>query len=144
MPEPNKPYQELLKDPRWQKKRLEIMQKADFRCSECGSEKSTLNIHHGYYEKGKNPWEYSNSTLHCLCDDCHEERGKYEGFIKRLFSTLSLDKIERIVGYSIALYLKPGEIKSWTRNMRLGQCDACGIRHLCKKEDNINSIECIS
>jgi len=68
-----KSYYEKLKDPRWQKKRLEILERADFCCEDCGDEESTLHVHHGYYEKGLDPWDYANNTLWCLCEGCHFE-----------------------------------------------------------------------
>lgn len=64
-------YFEKLRDPRWQKKRLEIMQRAGFACESCGDNESTLNVHHGYYERGLEPWEYKSNTLWCLCEGCH-------------------------------------------------------------------------
>ena len=66
-------YADLLKDPRWQKNRLQIMERDGFRCSYCDSETHTLHVHHGYYEKGKMPWEYPDETLYCLCEKCHRE-----------------------------------------------------------------------
>jgi len=69
-----KSYYEKLKDPRWQKKRLEIMERADFSCECCPNiGNTTLHIHHGYYEKNVEPWEYPNETLWCLCEGCHIE-----------------------------------------------------------------------
>lgn len=67
-----KSYTELLKDPRWQRKRLEIMEYWGFKCSHCGDRTKPLNVHHGAYEKGRNPWDYPDEMLHCLCDDCHD------------------------------------------------------------------------
>lgn len=32
-----------------------------------------LHVHHTYYQKGKLPWEYPDSSLQCLCASCHEE-----------------------------------------------------------------------
>lgn len=64
-------YFEKLRDPRWQKKRLEVMEKANWKCACCGDSGSTLHIHHGYYESGYDPWDYEDKTLHCLCSDCH-------------------------------------------------------------------------
>jgi len=66
-------YFEKLRDPRWQRKRLEIMERAGFACEKCGDKTSTLNVHHGYYEKGLEPWEYESNTLWCLCESCHED-----------------------------------------------------------------------
>lgn len=53
-----KSYIELLKHPKWQKKRLEVLKLAGFQCENCGSEEETLHIHHAYYEKGLAPWDY--------------------------------------------------------------------------------------
>lgn len=67
-----KTYYEKLLDPRWQKKRLEILSRDNFTCERCGATDQTLHVHHGYYERGLDPWEYDPKTLHCLCDGCHE------------------------------------------------------------------------
>lgn len=66
-------YSELLRDPRWQKKRLEILQRDDWHCQRCGAKDQTLHVHHCYYGKGKKPWEYENTSLLTLCLDCHED-----------------------------------------------------------------------
>lgn len=68
-----KSYAEKLKDPRWQRKRLEIMERDGFACVKCGSKDQTLNVHHGYYEKGKEPWDYKSNTLWTVCQACHEQ-----------------------------------------------------------------------
>lgn len=64
-------YSEKLQDPRWQKKRLEIMQYADFRCQLCGDSTQTLHVHHSRYEAGKDPWDYPSGSLVCSCEKCH-------------------------------------------------------------------------
>lgn len=66
-----KTYGELLKDPRWQKKRLEIMQRDNFMCQECGDDKSPLAVHHLIYYTNRLPWEYDNDELKTLCEGCH-------------------------------------------------------------------------
>lgn len=66
-------YSDLLRNPRWQRKRLEVMQRADFKCERCGDGTVTLNVHHTYYERGRKPWEYPNESLECLCEPCHEK-----------------------------------------------------------------------
>jgi len=65
-------YSLLLKDPRWQKKRLDILSRDDWACRECGNREKTLNVHHCYYIYGKKPWEYSDDSLITLCEPCHE------------------------------------------------------------------------
>jgi hypothetical protein len=68
-----KTYSEKLKDPRWQRKRLEIMERDTFTCVICGDDKSTLNVHHTYYGKGKLPWDYDIKHLITLCEPCHKQ-----------------------------------------------------------------------
>ena len=64
-------YSEKLRDPRWQRKRLEVLQRDDFTCQECSSTTKTLHIHHLDYEKGFEPWDYPLDYLVTLCEDCH-------------------------------------------------------------------------
>lgn len=72
-----KSYWEKLRDPRWQRKRLEVMQKNDFKCQNCkdvlniDSDDLTLNVHHAWYEK-IDPWEYEEECYQCLCEPCHK------------------------------------------------------------------------
>lgn len=64
-------YAEKLRSPLWQRKRLEVMDKSDWKCALCADSTTTLNVHHPKYEHGKEPWEYDN--LICLCQECHEK-----------------------------------------------------------------------
>ena len=65
-------YYEKLKDPRWQKKRLEALQSKDFCCEICLDNEKTLNVHHKEYLKNYEPWEYDVDQLAVLCEECHE------------------------------------------------------------------------
>jgi hypothetical protein len=73
-------YKQKLLDPRWQRKRLEILQRDDFRCRFCRNSENTLHVHHLSYQG--NPWETPNEHLITLCEDCHEDethnRKEYE------------------------------------------------------------------
>lgn len=64
-------YSEKLKDPRWQKKRLQILERDKFQCQDCGHKGKTLHVHHKYYIFKKDPWEYPDDLLITLCEDCH-------------------------------------------------------------------------
>ena len=66
-------YSEKLKDPRWQKKRLDIMSRSNFSCEKCGETEKTLHVHHKIYLNEHEPWDYHDSLLSCLCADCHED-----------------------------------------------------------------------
>jgi len=65
-------YSEKLRDPRWQKKRLEILNRDEWECRRCLDKETTLHVHHVYYEDGKEPWEYPDKALVTLCATCHE------------------------------------------------------------------------
>jgi hypothetical protein len=86
-----KTYYEKLKDPRWQKKRLEVMQKNDFNCEICGDGESTLNVHHKEYLKDLEPWEYNIYQLACICQSCHEEQHNQFDLLKWVCSYARLD-----------------------------------------------------
>jgi hypothetical protein len=81
-------YSEKLRDPRWQKRRLEIMQRDKFSCRKCCDDTSTLNVHHRWYERGKEPWESTDECLVTLCERCHaaetEERQAEEARLIRI------------------------------------------------------------
>jgi len=65
-------YSEKLRDPRWQKKRLEILNRDDFTCIQCGDKESTLHVHHFIYIYGRDPWDYPDVNFIVLCKTCHE------------------------------------------------------------------------
>jgi 5-methylcytosine-specific restriction endonuclease McrA len=67
----NQSYSEKLKDPRWQKKRLEILERDGWACRFCGCKEKTLHAHHTIYLK-PDPWDYPDKVIITLCDDCHE------------------------------------------------------------------------
>lgn len=75
-------YSEKLKDPRWQKLRLKILERDKWTCQSCTATEHTLHVHHCYYKIGLEPWEYPEQSLITLCDECHwienDSRNKLE------------------------------------------------------------------
>lgn len=59
--------------PQWQKKRLEVMELANWKCECCTTESRQLHVHHITYSKDKRLWDYDNTNFKCVCDDCHEK-----------------------------------------------------------------------
>jgi hypothetical protein len=74
-------YAEKLRDPRWQKKRLEILSRDEFTCLLCQGKKDELHVHHAYYLPDRDPWEYEDSTLWTLCFRCHSFVAKAQAFL---------------------------------------------------------------
>lgn len=64
-------YEDQLKDPRWQKVRLEVIGRDNFTCRMCGDKATTLEVHHLSYEKFA--WDVPKEKLITLCHDCHIE-----------------------------------------------------------------------
>jgi hypothetical protein len=64
-------YSEKLKNPEWQKKRLEVLNRDNLTCQLCFDEKTELHVHHKKYIKGKEPWDIPTSNLQTLCKHCH-------------------------------------------------------------------------
>lgn len=62
-------YSEKLKDPRWQKKRLKILERDNWTCVYCDDKEKTLHIHHEKYSG--EPWETNDDDLKTCCSVCH-------------------------------------------------------------------------
>jgi hypothetical protein len=95
-------YVELLKDPRWQRKRLEILQRDEWACTNCGGKDKTLHVHHEQYIKARMPWEYPNEFLCTLCVDCHERETVIDDLIKELLLNDQAFKLQ-LLGYGKAV-----------------------------------------
>jgi hypothetical protein len=97
-----KTYSEMLKHPKWQKKRLEVLERANFECELCGDGDSTLNVHHGYYRKGNKPWEYRDESFHCLCEDCHSGVTETVAYMKELIGLSPVQGLYFVQGFLMA------------------------------------------
>lgn len=64
-------YQQKLRHPLWQKKRLEALNMAGWKCQRCEAVNKPLHVHHKIYRKGLDPWEYTFQELESLCEQCH-------------------------------------------------------------------------
>ena len=69
------PYQRKLAHPDWQKKRLEVMERDNFRCQNnlCLATDKELHIHHIYYLPNTNPQDYPMDAYITMCHECHEK-----------------------------------------------------------------------
>ena len=71
------------KDPRWQRKRLEILDRDNFACVACGATDKELHVHHIKY--AAELWEADTDDLQTLCTACHSGIGPHpKGGIKLL------------------------------------------------------------
>ena len=86
-------WSSAFRDPRWQQKRLEIMQRDEFTCQSCQATDKTLNVHHIYYEKNKAPWDYEEDMLVTWCEDCHTKRHEIQKSILKGLATCSYEEL---------------------------------------------------
>lgn len=97
-------YTEKFKDPRWQKKRLEILSNYGFSCADCGEKSQTLHVHHKKYIKGRDPWEYEDEDCVVLCEDCHKKlHASKDRLADVIANVYDSETIERIAGYVVAM-----------------------------------------
>lgn len=99
----SKAYFEKLKDPRWQRRRLEVMERDEFHCRMCGDGESTLHVHHKRYIKGREPWEYELHELATVCEHCHERAHEYMDEINAIAARFDVDGGPWSVESAIAL-----------------------------------------
>lgn len=106
-----KSYFELLKDPRWQRRRLEILQVTDFQCGNCEAKDKTLHVHHKLYRKGANPWEYADHELQALCEDCHAAEHAVREELAQVMALMEPYDLDRLLGYAQGMMLFAGELE---------------------------------
>lgn len=69
-------YETWLKRKEWQKRRLYIFERDNFKCqcSTCKTPESLLEVHHlEYLSYDLKPWEYPDDMLITLCSVCHSK-----------------------------------------------------------------------
>lgn len=123
-------YWELLKDPRWQRMRLDVMNRDGFACRRCANTEKTLNVHHTYYARGRKPWEYELESLICLCEDCHRATEEELVLVRRLVQVLDPADRQATIGYMrglIALCYDRDPIPIANQSVRRGVADAFGV-----------------
>lgn len=98
-------YAEKLKDPRWQKKRLKILERDDFTCQNCADKTKTLHVHHLKYDG--EPWEIDSHYLVTLCESCHKTIDiKYEAAFKEFKDAILYQRIRPMPLGFIAAQIK--------------------------------------
>lgn len=108
-------YSEKLRDPRWQRRRLEILERDCFTCVECRREDLELHVHHIRYIRGRDPWDYPEELLVTLCAECHDRihAGEPLGY-EALGNALSKRGCNGMIAHAFVMLLDeslpPGEI----------------------------------
>lgn len=113
--EPANGYQRKLRDPRWQRRRLDVLNAANWRCEDAGCRRDNqpLEVHHCYYVWGTEPWDYPRDCLIALCEICHEKRQQIERTIKlellKCLRDVPISRLEKVAWRLTAEALKESE-----------------------------------
>jgi hypothetical protein len=131
-------YKEQLLDPRWQRRRLEILERDGFACRMCGSQDKTLHVHHVAYAPDRSPpWETVSEMLITLCAGCHEdEHGRHRESMYQLQTMLSCAGVvtsrDVEVFSTLVMYAVDADPAGcWTRAFQ----DAFGRFDRCRQQD---------
>jgi hypothetical protein len=98
-------YGDQLRTPEWYYVKTIILDRDNYRCTQCRTDTRELQVHHTYYTKGKKAWEYPYASLVTLCDRCHAvAHGKGKPLDPL---DIALDKLVVVAGYGV---------RSWCQN----------------------------
>jgi hypothetical protein len=97
-------YSEQLKRPEWQKKRLEVLNAAGWKCQQCTDAQSMLHVHHKRYVKGRMAWDYVLGDFEALCEACHSEAHETKELIEEILAgiptSMWMDVASLLVGWA--------------------------------------------
>lgn len=110
-------YHDKLKDPRWQKLRLEVFERDSFSCVSCTGKSKTLHLHHKIYHP--NPWDAHPDELSTLCEECHEN---LEIAIKLLRERPEIQPLPHIVNRTVMLEDKDSMLPYKLLGKAIGLC----------------------
>jgi hypothetical protein len=67
----------MMQNPKWEHFRQQVFAAKGAACEECGRVDG-LEIHHPYYRRGRDPWQYGTNEVRVLCGEHHEAAAKLE------------------------------------------------------------------
>jgi hypothetical protein len=93
-------YSALLQRPEWKRKRMEIMERDGFVCTQCkapGTPENYLQVDHKLYMPGSLPWEISNSYLQTVCVKCHKRFTELRRRVQELIGEMNMYELPAAV-----------------------------------------------
>ena len=122
-------YSDKLRDPRWQQKRLKLLEATEWKCQSCESGTTNLQVHHQYYLRNTDPWDYEDDCYKVLCENCHEIYQKSmesaHKFIARSNLILALEKMSETSEKEQALFCTVADVVFYEPSIRLKVLSIC-------------------
>lgn len=122
-------YLEQLQHPKWQRRRLEMLDGAGYECTQCGDTETQLHVHHRRYVKGRMAWEYENWELAVLCKNCHDREHASRDNLTALLAQCDEGDVLQVCGYVAGMIMwRDPEIEIGIRShaAAVGMADAIG------------------
>lgn len=66
----------------------------------CGDTKTTLNVDHQFYERGRDPWDYPDDSLWSLCETCHARITGTRSLLARLVGGVTEHQLEILLAHA--------------------------------------------
>lgn len=82
-------YSDKLRHPKWQRKRLEALQRDDFTCQLCSDTETELQVHHLKYQG--EPHDAPLESLQTLCKHCHHTVTRFDKANDPVLVAIKLD-----------------------------------------------------
>jgi len=96
-------YREKLEDKRWKEFSRSIKERRGGGCQSCRRTDLGLQVHHIFYETGRDPWDYGDEDVVVLCGPCHKElHEQLKKFRRFVFGKMS-PRVFQILNGSLAV-----------------------------------------
>ena len=106
-----KDYKSQYLHPKWQKRRLEMLESADYQCQSCEDTEKTLHVHHKRYIKGRDVWDYADDDLEVLCVDCHKHEHWQKDELNKMIATMCSQEVAELLCIIAGMKSYLGEIE---------------------------------
>lgn len=123
-------YAEKLRSPKWQRKRLEVLQAAGFKCETCADTEDELHVHHKWYLPKHEPWDYPPECFQVLCAFCHQLVTAENRLLQEVLATAYFPNPLRVAGYAWSMSemgMETGPIHPMDEEFLEGVCDYHGF-----------------
>lgn len=97
-------FAEQYRHPLWQKRRLEKLEQAGWKCESCQDDETTLHVHHKHYVKGRKVWEYEDHELEALCEPCHEATHEAKDVLKDVLARIPSVQLANVAAVLIGMF----------------------------------------
>lgn len=125
-------YADLLLDPCWQKKRLEVLNRDEWTCQRCSAKDKTLHVHHFRYHGNAPPWEAPLDELATVCEPCHGELTEQKARLREAIFRYEqkFGPLDRVIAYLqafVAWYDDQGTVLVRSHNAAYGVAQMVGV-----------------